>query len=132
MVKINKVATVLLACSMFVAAQASFAHPREASPRHGGERHHHYRPDHRADYRHARPHRAPRPHYSSAPRRPAAGFHHGRPLPRQYWAHQYRVDDWRRHGLRRPPRGYRWVQIDGDFILIAAATGVIASILLNQ
>ena len=40
------------------------------------------------------------------------------------------VDDWQGHGLRRPPRGYHWVQIGGDYALIAIATGLIAQLVL--
>ncbi|MES1163856.1 MAG: RcnB family protein, partial [Rhizobacter sp.] len=29
-------------------------------------------------------------------------------------------------------RGYHWVQTGGDYVLVAIATGIIASILLNQ
>ena len=47
-------------------------------------------------------------------------------------------DDWGRgvtveyhaHHLRRPPRGYEWRQVDGNYILAAAATGLIASIII--
>lgn len=45
---------------------------------------------------------------------------------------RYVVSDWSRRGLRAPPRGYRWVRENsnsGDYLLIAAATGLIASIL---
>jgi len=45
---------------------------------------------------------------------------------------RYVVSDWKRRGLRTPPRGYQWVREDnnsGDFLLVAAATGIIASIL---
>lgn len=35
--------------------------------------------------------------------------------------------DWRAHHLRRPPRGYEWRQVDGNWVLAAAATGLIAS-----
>ena len=45
---------------------------------------------------------------------------------------RYVVNDWNQRGLRAPPRGYRWVRESnnsGDYILIAAATGLIASIL---
>ena len=50
----------------------------------------------------------------------------------QYRSRQYVVDDWRGHHLSAPPRGYHWVQAGGDYVLAAIATGVIASILLNQ
>lgn len=40
--------------------------------------------------------------------------------------------DYRRHHLRQPPRGYEWRESNGQFILAAVATGVIASIILDQ
>ncbi len=45
---------------------------------------------------------------------------------------RYVVSDWRQRGLRQPPRGYQWVRENnnsGDYLLVAAATGLIASIL---
>jgi Ni/Co efflux regulator RcnB len=45
---------------------------------------------------------------------------------------RYVVNDWQRRGLRTPPRGYRWVRENnnsGDFLLVAVATGLIATIL---
>lgn len=42
------------------------------------------------------------------------------------------VNDWNQRGLRAPPRGHRWVRESnnsGDYLLIVAATGLIASIL---
>jgi Ni/Co efflux regulator RcnB len=60
-------------------------------------------------------------------------FHRGdRFMPTEYQGHWYVVDDWRGHRLSAPPRGYHWVQVDGDFLLVAISTGIIASILLNQ
>jgi Ni/Co efflux regulator RcnB len=45
----------------------------------------------------------------------------------------YVVTDWHRAHLREPPRGYRWVRSDnGDFLLVAVTTGVIAEILANH
>ncbi len=41
--------------------------------------------------------------------------------------------DYRAHHLRAPPRGYEWRQVDGNYVLAAAATGLIASVILaNQ
>lgn len=46
---------------------------------------------------------------------------------------QYREVDWRRERLRQPPRGYHYVRDDrGEVLLVAVATGVILSILLNN
>jgi len=42
------------------------------------------------------------------------------------------VDDWRSHNLRPPPRGHRWALVDGQWLLVAVATGVIVDILINQ
>ncbi|HWE45912.1 MAG TPA: RcnB family protein [Caulobacteraceae bacterium] len=39
------------------------------------------------------------------------------------------VVDWRAHHLRQPPRGYEWREVDGNWVLAAVATGVIASVL---
>ena len=67
-----------------------------------------------------------------------------RPAPHAYWvrggryygsgyAPTYVVDDWGRYGLRSPPRGYYWRRSDaGDFLLVAAATGIIADLLLGH
>lgn len=46
---------------------------------------------------------------------------------------QYREVDWRREHYRAPPRGYHYVRDDrGEVLLVAVATGVILSILLNN
>jgi len=59
------------------------------------------------------------------------GWKKGQRLSSQ-WQHGHDVD-WRAHHLRQPPRGYHWVQTDGDYVLAAVATGVILStIFANQ
>jgi len=63
---------------------------------------------------------------------PSHSWYRGDRVPREYRGRQYVVDDWRGHRLSAPPRGYQWVQSGGDYLLVAVATGVIASILLNQ
>src|ERR1700760_889640 len=37
--------------------------------------------------------------------------------------------DYREHHLKAPPRGYEWRSVDGNYVLAAAATGVIASVI---
>jgi Ni/Co efflux regulator RcnB len=63
---------------------------------------------------------------------PSHSWYRGDRVPYQYRSHNYVVDDWRGHHLYAPPRGYQWVQSGGDYLLVAVATGIIASILLNQ
>jgi Ni/Co efflux regulator RcnB len=40
--------------------------------------------------------------------------------------------DYRQHHLRRPPYGYEWRESNGQFILAAVATGLIASAIINS
>lgn len=97
-----------------------------------------YPNEYREDYRDA-------PHYSDRDRGSHSGGEHrssarskyhykrGGHLPKNYYQdRRYYVNDWRGHGLRQPPRGHRWVEVDGRYILVAVATGVIASILLHN
>lgn len=52
-------------------------------------------------------------------------------VDRGEWRRYDRVD-WRRHHLRAPPRGYEWREVNGQYVLAAAATGLIAAIIANQ
>jgi Ni/Co efflux regulator RcnB len=63
---------------------------------------------------------------------PDHAWYRGDRLPTYYRGRYYVVDDWRGHHLYAPPQGYHWVQAGGDYVLVAIATGIIASILLNQ
>ena len=83
-------------------------------------------PDQRPDPRYVQPH--------EQGRRPWAdrGLHRGDRVPQDERAKQYVVDDWQGHGLRRPPRGYHWVQNGGDYLLVAITTGIILELLLSR
>lgn len=59
-------------------------------------------------------------------------FRRGGYIPYEYRSHQYYVNDWRGHRLSAPPRGYQWVQVGPDYVLIAIATGLIVNLILNQ
>lgn len=94
---------------------------------HGHDRHGHY--DHRGP-----DHRPGHPHYSNwrDRGRHEGWYKRGGYLPVEYRT-RYVVTDWRRDHLRAPPRGYHWVRSDnGDFLLVAIATGAIIDLLLNQ
>lgn len=69
-----------------------------------------------------------------ANQRPAqhGDFRKGRPLPEKYRGEGYQVSDWRKHGLKAPPAGHRWQNIDGNYVLIAVATGVITSVIAHH
>ena len=57
---------------------------------------------------------------------------------RPHWKKGYRVNaserrrfsdvnDYRRYRLAPPPRGYRWVRADNDYLLIGVTSGIISS-----
>ena len=53
----------------------------------------------------------------------------GEHMRHEDWDRGERVD-YHQYHLRRPPRGYEWRQVDGTYVLAAAATGVIASVVV--
>jgi Ni/Co efflux regulator RcnB len=54
-------------------------------------------------------------------------------IPVEYRDQRYVVEDWQVYHLRQPPYGYRYVRgDDGQFLLVAIASGVIADILLSH
>jgi Ni/Co efflux regulator RcnB len=53
------------------------------------------------------------------------GYH----MKREDWGRAERID-YRTYHLRRPPRGYEWREVDGNYVLAAVATGVIASLVV--
>ncbi len=63
---------------------------------------------------------------------PAHAWHKGDRLPDSYRDNKYVVNDWQSRHLRQPPAGYHWVNVNGDYVLAAVATGVIADLLLNK
>ena len=52
----------------------------------------------------------------------------GHRLAHDEWSRGRQVD-WRQHHLRRPGRGQEWREVDGNYVLAAAATGLIVSAL---
>jgi Ni/Co efflux regulator RcnB len=50
------------------------------------------------------------------------GYH----MKQEDW-HRAQPIDYRHYHLSAPPRGYEWRSVDGNYVLAAVATGVIAS-----
>lgn len=60
-------------------------------------------------------------------------YYVGDRLPYDDWRGMRVVNDWPVYSLSAPPYGYQWVQADtGEFLLVALATGLIASLLLSR
>ena len=67
----------------------------------------------------------------------AADAHHQTYVKHDEWKKGYHMnkDDWARgevvdyktYHLRKPPSGYEWREVDGNYVLAAVATGIIAS-----
>ena len=53
------------------------------------------------------------------------GYH----MRHEDWNRGERVD-YRTYHLRRPPSGYEWRMVDGNYVLAAVATGIIASVII--
>lgn len=56
-------------------------------------------------------------------------WHKGARINHDDWNRGQQVD-WHQHHLRRPPAGYEWREVDGNYVLAAVATGVIASVIV--
>jgi Ni/Co efflux regulator RcnB len=52
------------------------------------------------------------------------GYH----MPPKDWGRAQHID-YRQYHLHAPPRGYEWRSVDGNYVLAAVATGVIASVI---
>lgn len=53
-------------------------------------------------------------------------WHKGAKINHDDWNRGETVD-YRTYHLQEPPRGYEWREVDGNYVLAAVATGVIAS-----
>ena len=61
-----------------------------------------------------------------------ARWSRGMHYDRQGYAPTYVVREYRDYHLHAPPPGHYWRRdVDGNFLLVAAASGIIASVLLN-
>jgi len=58
------------------------------------------------------------------------GWYKGGRIERNDWNRGERINDYRRYHLQRPPRGYEWRRVDDNYILAAAATGLIMGLVL--
>jgi Ni/Co efflux regulator RcnB len=55
-------------------------------------------------------------------------WHKGAHIEHKDWDRGERVD-YRHYHLQQPPHGYEWREVDGNYVLAAVTTGVIASVI---
>lgn len=123
---ISSVATALIATSTL-----TFADPPSHAPAWGHRAKEQQRYHARYDYKHHE-----RKRYES--RHDDTRYNHvrrykrGERIERVYLNDRYYVSDWRARRLEAPPSGYQWVNRDGQYLLVALATGIIANVILNH
>ena len=82
-----------------------------------------HRDDHRDDHRGP----APAPRYDNNHYVRHSNWRKGYRMNRNDWNRGDRID-YRQYHLSAPPRGYEWRRVDGNYVMAAVATGVIASL----
>jgi Ni/Co efflux regulator RcnB len=73
----------------------------------------------RNDYQQGRNDVRDNPHWSRGDR-----------LPTEYRNNRYVVNDWKNNHLRKPPRGYHWVEANNRYVLASLTNGLIADIIM--
>ena len=141
----TRILAAAMAATMGLGAVAVQAQPRNGPPtmhnshdgRHDngrhGDRHDNRpsnRPSHRPDAHRPDMHRD-HGHRDMRGAGPDHRWQRGMRVPPQYRSYTYVVNDWRGHRLSAPPRGYQWIQNGSDYLLVAIATGLISSMILN-
>lgn len=66
------------------------------------------------------------------PSMPHRDWHKGQRIPAEYRHYNYRLDDWRGHGLHAAPRGYTWYGVNGDYVLVNSRTWAISNIVTGR
>lgn len=144
----KKTLATLCAALMIGAPLASFAQPgpdhgpgggwpqqgppqQQGHPQQQGRPHEQGRPQSHArpGYGHSQAYR--NPGYRPQPGMPVPHqqWHRGRVVEPMYRGDRYWVTDWRARHLYAPPRDHRWLYVNGDYVLVAIATGMIVNIL---
>ncbi|MET3525088.1 RcnB family protein [Phenylobacterium koreense] len=122
----KKAILIAAAAAMTLTGFAASAQPYGGRGGPYGDRDRDGRPNYADRYDNRRPHYGP-PGHAYGHRRWARGqrFDH-------YRTRTYIVNDYRRYGWAPPPRGYAYYRADnGDVVLAALATGIIASVIVG-
>ena len=136
----KKILTAAVALSVLVGAGAANAQPYRNDHRdHRDDRRVEQQYDRRMDKAERKYDRdvrkAERKYRAAAYQRPSGytyrHWNRGDRLPPAYRDQRYRVD-YRTNGLSAPPRGYYYTRVDNDVVLTAAATGLVASVIVGM
>ena len=131
----KKFLTAAMALTIAASAGAAVAQPH--SDHHRAKAEQRYDRDVRkAERKYDRNVRKAEHHYRAAAyhRPPSYAYRHwnrGDRLPPAYRAERYRINNYSAYRLPPPPRGYYYTRVDNDVVLTAAATGLIASVIVG-
>ncbi|MEL0028092.1 MAG: RcnB family protein [Perlucidibaca sp.] len=56
----------------------------------------------------------------------------GQQVPKHYRGQHYIVQNWKQHRLHQPPRGYQWVSVNNDYLLVSVVSGVVLQAILGH
>ncbi|MCP1651568.1 RcnB family protein [Pseudomonas sp. GD04087] len=142
----NKSVALICAALMLGSPLASFAQPGPG-PDNGpnrqdnrGPQQQHYQQPQRPPQGGHKQQNHPGQYEAHAYRNPSYRPQAGMPVPHRDWRRgvvvepvyrgdRYWVTDWHARHLYAPPRDHRWLYVNGDYILVAIASGVIVNIL---
>ena len=127
--------TILMMIFTLLGAPLAQAGPHDKGHGHHDRGHGHHDRGHHHHGKHHKKHYKQKRHHER--HRHEARHHHqwrrGDHLPRHYYSDsRYWVKDWHHRHLSKPPRGHRWLNIDGRYVLAAVAGGAITAIILNR
>ena len=83
--------------------------------------------DHRDDHHDDHHDQGPQQHYDNSHYVRHDDWHKGTHLAPADWNRGDRID-YRQYHLSAPPRGYEWRRVDGNYVMAAVATGIVASL----
>ncbi|RZF29714.1 hypothetical protein EVC45_11000 [Paraburkholderia sp. UYCP14C] len=63
---------------------------------------------------------------------PHRDWHKGQRVPAEYRNYNFMMDDWRGHGLNAPPRGHKWLGVNGDYVLVSTNNWTISNIVAGN
>ena len=116
------ISAIVLSLTMLAGSSVALAAPPSHAPAWGYDKNHGHSHSHsHKDYKKASKHD-----------KQHARYHRGDRLEDRYRDSRYYVNDWEKRKLSKPPRDHRWVEVDGEYLLISVVTGVIASVLLGS
>ena len=59
---------------------------------------------------------------------PHRDWHKGQRVPPEYRGYNFVMNDWQGHGLKAPPRGHKWLGVNGDYVLVSTSNWTISNI----